>query len=167
MALKTDIRGMVWQYPDLYVAGREQIREYARAVKSGDPASFDEQAAAALGYHAVVAPLTFACKFAFLIQQDFLRHVDIGMETLQILHVDQKFLYHRPILAGDALRGTLYIHSVDERFGADIVVTRSECTDSSGAPVLEAFTTMIGQQVDMSAHLRWDPVSAQHLRAPD
>ena len=35
---------------------------------------------------------------------------------------------------------------MDERFGADIVVTRNVCTNESGELVLEAFTTMMGQQ---------------------
>ena len=39
MALKTDIRGMVWRYPDTFVVGREQIRQYANSVKATDPAS--------------------------------------------------------------------------------------------------------------------------------
>ena len=34
MALKTDIQGMVWKYPDTFVVGREQVRQYAKAVKS-------------------------------------------------------------------------------------------------------------------------------------
>lgn len=167
MALKTDIRGMSWHYPDRFVVGREQIGQYAQAVKASDAATFDDQAARALGYEAVVASMTFAAKLALLIQQDFFRHVDIGMETMQILHVDQKFHYHRPIMAGDTLRGTMYIHSVDERFGADIVVTRSVCTDEAGDLILEAFTTMMGQQGDTSAHLKWDPRTSQHVRAPD
>jgi len=45
MALKTDIRGMVWRYPDTFVVGREQIRQYANSVKATDPASVDEDAA--------------------------------------------------------------------------------------------------------------------------
>ena len=49
MALKTDIRGMVWEYPDTFVVGREQIRQYAKSVKSPDPASIDQEAAAELG----------------------------------------------------------------------------------------------------------------------
>jgi hypothetical protein len=40
----------------------------------------------------------------------------------------------------------LEIHSVDERFGADIVVTRNVCTNDKGELVLEAFTTLMGQQ---------------------
>ena len=37
MALKTDIRGMVWKYPDTFVVGREQVRQYARAVNLLSP----------------------------------------------------------------------------------------------------------------------------------
>ena len=32
MALKTDIRGMVWRYPDYFVVGREQVRDFARSM---------------------------------------------------------------------------------------------------------------------------------------
>src|SRR5262245_40590259 len=113
MALKTDIRGMVWQYPDSYEVGREKIREYAKAVKVEDPASYDEEAAAELGHDAIVAPLTFMATFALLIQQHFFQHVDLGLETMQIVQVDQKFVYHKPVKAGDTLHGTMYVHSVD------------------------------------------------------
>ena len=46
MALKTDIRGMIWRYPDYFVVGREQLRQFAQAVKDRHPAHFDEGAAA-------------------------------------------------------------------------------------------------------------------------
>jgi hypothetical protein len=46
MALKSDISGMSWIYPDYFEIGREQARAYARAIKSDDPACFDEAAAA-------------------------------------------------------------------------------------------------------------------------
>ena len=146
MALKTDIRGMVWKYPDSYEVGREKIREYAGAVQAEDPASFDEEAAAELGHDAIVAPLTFMSTFGLLLQQHFFRHVDIGLETMQIIQVDQKFVYHKPVKAGDRLYGTMYVHSVEERFGADIVVTRNVCTDEAGDVVLEAYTTMMGHR---------------------
>ena len=59
--------------------------------------------------------------FAVMIQRHFFQHVDVGMETMQIVQVDQKFLFHRPIKVGDEVTGTMYVESVDERFGADIV----------------------------------------------
>jgi acyl dehydratase len=164
MALKTDIRGMIWKYPNAYEVGREKIREYARAVKAEDPASYDEDAAAELGYDTLLAPLTFVAAFALQIQKHFFQHVDIGLETMQIVQVDQKFIYHQPIKAGDTLHGTMYVQSVDERFGADIVVTRNVCTNADGEVVLEAYTTVMGQQGDNSAQIKWDAATGQVVR---
>jgi acyl dehydratase len=164
MALKTDIRGMVWKYPDTFVVGREQVRQYAGAVKSTDPATVDEAAAAELGHDALVASLTFVSIFAVMIQNHFFQHVDIGLETLQIIQVDQKFLFHRPIKVGDALTGTMHIESVDERFGADIVTTRNVCADEDGTIVMEAFTTLMGHEGDSSIQAKWDPETGQVIR---
>ncbi|WP_375484425.1 (3R)-hydroxyacyl-ACP dehydratase subunit HadC [uncultured Mycobacterium sp.] len=163
-AIKTDIRGMVWRYPDYFVVGREQIRAFANSIKCDDPASYDEDAAAELGYDNIVAPLTFASIFAKLVQNDFFRHVDTGYETMQIVQVDQKFIYHKPIKAGDKLWARMDIHSVHERFGADIVVTRNLCTNDGGELVLEAYTTLMGQQGEGSAMIRWDRESGQVIR---
>ena len=164
MALKTDIRGMVWKYPDVFVVGREQVRQYARAVKSLDPATHDENAAADLGHDALIAPLTFASIFAVMIQTHFFQHVDVGMETMQIVQVDQKFTFHRPIKVGDALTGTMYVESVDERFGADIVTTRNVCADVDGTVVMEAFTTLMGHEGETSISAKWDPATGQVIR---
>lgn len=164
MAIKTDIRGMVWEYPDTYVVSREKIREFARAIKADDPASLDEKAAAELGYDGLVAPLTFATIFAKLVQSDFMRKVDTGYETMQIVQVDQKFIFHKPILAGEVLHARMEIQSVNERFGADIVVTRNICTNDAGELVLEAYTTMMGHEGNESVELRWDMESGQVVR---
>jgi meromycolic acid (3R)-3-hydroxyacyl-[acyl-carrier protein] dehydratase HadC len=164
MALKIDIRGMVWRYPDCFVVGREQLREFARAIKCDHPAYFDEDAAAELGYDAIVAPVTFVSILAKYVQVDFFRHVDIGMETLLIVQVDQRFVFHKPLLAGDKLWARMDIHSVEERFGADIVVTKNTCTNDDGEVVLEAYTTLMGQHSDGSAKLRWDKESGQVVR---
>ncbi len=73
---------------------------------------------------------------AMMIQRHFFQHVDVGFETMQIVQVDQKFLFHRPIIEGDELRGTMYIDSVDERFGADIVTSRNVLTDDKTGEVV-------------------------------
>jgi acyl dehydratase len=164
MALKTDIRGMIWKYPDYFEVSREQIRQYAISVKAFDPASHDEAAAAALGHDSLVAPLTFSAIFAVMIQRHFFQHVDVGMETMQIVQVDQKFLFHRPIMAGDKLFGTMYVESVDERFGADIVVTRNVCENEKGEVIMEAFTTLMGHEGDNSITAKWDPETGQVVR---
>jgi acyl dehydratase len=164
MALKTDIRGMVWRYPDYFLVGREQLRQFAQSIKNDHPAHSDEDAAAELGHDNIVAPLTFASILAKLVQLDFFRNVDIGMETMQIVQVDQRFVFYKPILAGDKLWARMDIHSVDERFGADIVVTKNLCHDEDGELVLEAYTTLMGQRGEGSAQLKWDKESGQVIR---
>ena len=164
MALKTDIRGMIGRYPDFFVVGREQLRAFAQSIKNDHPAYYREDAAAELGHSAILAPLTFATIFAKLVQLDFFRNVDIGMETLVIVQVDQRFVFLKPIKAGDRLWARMEIQSVDERFGADIVVTKNICTNEQGEPVLEAYTTLMSQYSDGSANLRWDPESGQVVR---
>jgi acyl dehydratase len=167
MALKLDIRGIVHEYPDYFVVGREEIRQYAKAIKADDPASHDEKAAAELGHEAILAPLTFVSTLALLVQQDFFKKYDIGLETMQIVQVDQRFLFHKPIKAGDKLFARMEVHSVDERFGADIVVTHNILTDVDGEMLLEAYTTMMGHEGDHSISVKWDPETGQVMRTAD
>jgi acyl dehydratase len=80
------------------------------------------------------------------------------------VQVDQKFVYHKPIKAGDVLWARMDVQSVDERFGADIVVTKNTCTNQEGDVVLEAYTTMMGHEGDNSIQIKWDAASGQVVR---
>jgi acyl dehydratase len=164
VAINTDIRGLVWEYPDSYVVGREKVREFAAAVKADDPACFDEKAAAELGHDAIVAPPTFVTILGKMVQADFMRKVDTGYETLQMVQVDQKFIFHKPVLAGDELHARMEVESVVERFGADIVVTRNTLTNAHGELVMEAYTTVMGHEGDNSINLKWDKETGQVVR---
>jgi N-terminal half of MaoC dehydratase len=79
-----------------------------------------------------MAPLTFTAVDALLVQQDFFRSVDFGIETTNIVQVDQRFVYHQPMYASDKSWARLETHPVDERFDADIVVTGNVCTNERG-----------------------------------
>ena len=164
MAIKTDVLGMVYDHPDYFIIGREKLREYAAAIKSDDPAHYDEAAAAELGHQALVAPPTFISTLALIMQRDFFRKVDTGFETMQIVQVDQKFLYHKPMLAGDKVWGRMEVISVNERFGADIVQTRNLALDENGDLYLEAYTTLMGHEGDNSVSLKYDTETGQVVR---
>lgn len=165
MALKADIRGMVYKYPEVFVVGREQVKQFTRAVKANDPASLDEAAAAELGHDTLVAGPTFVSIVALLVQQSFFRDVDLGMETMQIIQVDQRFVYHRPIKVGDRLHAELEVKSVENRFNADIVVTRNILSDDDGGVIMEAFTTLMGHEGDNSVSVQYDRETGQVRRA--
>ena len=155
---------MVWEYPDSFEVGREKVREFAKSGKADDPACMDERAAAELGYNAIVAPPTFVTILGKLVQADFMRKVDTGYESLQMVQVDQRFVFHKPIVVGDVLHARMEVESVVERFGADIVVTRNTLTNGHGELVMEAYTTVMGHEGDDSINLKWDMESGQIVR---
>ena len=164
MSLADRLAGAHYRYPDHYDVEREKIREYARAVKAVDPASLDLRAAADLGYDGLVASLTFISVFGHMAISGFFEHCGVTTDDAQIVQVDQKFHFHRPIRVGDALTGTMHIESVDERFGADIVTTRNVCAELDGTVVMEAFTTLMGHEGDNSISAKWDPETGQVIR---
>lgn len=129
-------------YPPLpYEVSREKIREFADAI--GDPAAAFRQLAAAaeLGYPDVVAPPTFAM-IPVLRGLDQLLD-DLGVEYAQVIHVNQRFVYTRPIRAGDRLSTTTTVESVRSAAGNHLVGVRCAIAAKSGEPVCQATATLL------------------------
>ena len=145
MALSSKIVGKHYRYPDHYVVGREKIREYAVAVKNDDPAFHDEQAAADLGHKSLPAPLTFISVFGYQAQSAFFADANVGVKDLQIVQVDQELKFVLPIKAGDKLFCDVYVHSVRQAHGTDIIVTKNIITNEAGDVVQETYTTLAGR----------------------
>lgn len=148
MALSTDIVGMHYRYPDAYEVGREKVREYAVAVKNDAVYFQDEAVAAELGHPALPAPLTFISIFGYTAQFAFFKHANIGIHDAQIVQVDQAFTFVRPIRVGDRLHCDVYVDSVRQAHGTDIIVTKNIITNDKGEVVQEALTTLAGRSGD-------------------
>ena len=136
---------MHYRHPEPYVVGREKIREYADAVKNADPAFHDDAAAAELGHSALPAPLTFISVFGYRAQSAFFADADIGINDMQIVQVDQVLKFVKPIFAGDKLYCDVYVDSIRQSHGADIIVTRNIVTNEAGDVVQETYTTLAGR----------------------
>jgi acyl dehydratase len=67
------------------------------------------------------------------------------------MHRDQKFVFHRPIVANDKLYFDTYLDSVIESHGAVITEIRSEVTDAEGNPVVTSVVTMLGEAAHQDA----------------
>lgn len=139
---------MHYRYPDHYVVGREKIREFAVAVKNDDRAFFDEDAAADLGHKALPAPLTFTSVLGYIAQTSFFEYANIEIKDAKIVQVDQVFKYAKPIFAGDKLYCDVYVDSVRQAHGTDIVVLKNIVTDETGDVLQETFTTLAGRSGD-------------------
>jgi len=145
VALGKDVVGMHYRYPDHYVVEREKVREYATAVKNDDPAFFEEKAAAELGYSALPAPLTFISVFGYKAQSAFFAHANIGIQDEQIVQVDQVLKFLAPIQVGDKLYCDVYVDSIRQAHGTDIIVTKNIVTNEAGDVVQESYTTLAGR----------------------
>ena len=148
MALSSDIVGMHYRYPDHYEVEREKIREFAVAVKHDDPYYFEDDLAADLGYGGLPAPVTFISIFGYKAQRAFFDHADIGIKDANIVQVDQALKFIRPIQEGDKLFCDVYVHSVRQAHGTDIIVTKNLITDEGGELVQESYTTLAGRSED-------------------
>jgi len=143
--MTTEILGMHFRYPDHYEVEREKIREYAVAVQNDDSSFFEEKAAAELGYKGLLAPLTFICVFGYKAQSAFFKYANIAVTDQQIVQVDQVLKFEKPIVAGDKLYCDVYVDSVRESHGTQIVVTKNIITNEVGDIVQETYTTLAGR----------------------
>lgn len=134
--------GNHYRTADAYEVGREKIREYARAVQDEHPAHRSEDAAKALGYDGLLAPLTFFSLVGMLSQRRVLETIATGYDLSQILHTDQVHQYHQPIKAGDRLVCDVYLDSFRQIMGRDMMVTKNVSTNQNNELVQTTYTTL-------------------------
>jgi acyl-CoA thioesterase FadM len=89
--------------------------------------------------------LTFISVFGYQAQTAFFASANIGVTDMQIVQVDQVLKFRRPIHAGDKLYCDVYVDSVRQGHGTDIIVTKNIVTNDSGDVVQETYTTLAGR----------------------
>ncbi len=60
-------------------------------------------------------------------------HANIGITDEQIVQVDQELKFLQPIKAGDKLYCDVYVHSIRQAHGTDIIVTKNIVTNDRTA----------------------------------
>jgi acyl dehydratase len=154
VAIDTSVIGKV-SARRVVVVDRAPVAAFARAVKSRNRVYRDRRAATAAGFTDIPAPPTFAFAMGYWGTYAELQE---GLETVEsnpmfqvmgslgpglILHGEQEFVYHRPVVVGDVLRGDDVIADVYERESEThvmtFVVTETAWTDfETGEPVVTA-----------------------------
>ncbi|AMM33752.1 MaoC family dehydratase N-terminal domain-containing protein [Sinomonas atrocyanea] len=126
MAINPDLAGRVYPPAEVYDVAREKIREFARAVKAGHPAHYEVDAARALGHADLVAPPTFAIIVAQRADAQLIADPESGIDFSRVVHAEQRFTHHRPIVAGDRLTAELHVDTVRAMGGGAMITTRAE-----------------------------------------
>jgi acyl dehydratase len=143
MGVNPQLTGRSYPPTPVYEVGREKIAEFATAIGSDDPAHRDPEAAKALGYPDVIAPPTFAIIVAQRAEAQVVQDPEAGIDWARVVHGEQRFTHHRPIVAGDRLVATSHVDAVREAGGHGMVTTRVEIATEDGEPVSTAVSTMV------------------------
>jgi acyl dehydratase len=98
-------------------------------------------AATAGAYDGGAAPATYPIVLAFEAMNAFLEAESVDL--FRIVHGEQRFAYERPVVPGDVLTATLTVTTLRQIAGNDIIGTRSEITDGSGALVCTTSATLV------------------------
>jgi acyl dehydratase len=115
---------------------RGKVREFARALHNENPIHQDPEAAAAAGFKAIPAPLTFPM-VAMLWRDRDAAIEDLGFDFKRLLHGGITWEYRRPLLVGDEVTVKRKVSKVDQREGKrggtmTFVTIDTELTDADG-----------------------------------
>jgi len=136
MAVDPSLAGRSFPATEPYVVSHEKIREFAAATGSS------------YGGGDAPAPATFPIVVAFRAMTALMEDPEVGIALHRVVHGEQRFVYTRPVVAGDSLRARLTVDSLRQIGGADIIATRSEISDADGNPVCTAFATLVHRGED-------------------
>jgi len=137
--------GRRYEADRLYEVGREKIREFANAVGASDPAHHDEAAARALGYADILAPPTFPIILTMGLELRLMADPELGLDFTRVVHREQRFVHHRPVLAGDRLWTAVIVDAIRVAAGNDLVTTRAEVSAEDGSAVVTAYSTLVAR----------------------
>ncbi|MEU3980196.1 MaoC family dehydratase N-terminal domain-containing protein [Streptomyces sp. NPDC026672] len=148
MALDQSFVGRTYPPTEPYEVGREKIREFAEAVGDTNPVYTDAEAAKAFGHSDVIAPPTFVFSITFRAAGQVIEDPQLGLDYSRVVHGDQRFVYARPVRAGDRLSVVSTIESIKSLAGNDVVDIRGEVHDEAGEHVVTAWTKLVARAAD-------------------
>lgn len=125
---------------------RGKIREFATSLLDDDPVFSDPEAARAVGFDAIPAPLTFSVASAHWREAENVE--TLGLDLRRVLHGEVEWEYLRPLVAGDELTAVRRVADVTKREGKrggvmTFVVVETEYRDAAGEPVVRQRDTII------------------------
>jgi acyl dehydratase len=134
-----------------YEVGREKIREFAEAVGDHNPAYLDPEAAKALGYPDVITPPTFPIIISLPAANQIIADPALGLDWARTVHGDQRFVYERPMRAGDRITATVTVDSVQSRAGNDLINLAAALRTTEGELVCTAYTLIVARGLEADA----------------
>jgi acyl dehydratase len=123
-----------------------RLRFFLDTLGEQNPLYRSEPAARAAGYAATPVPPTYLfCLVLMDAERPFEFLTELKVDLARVLHGEQRFTYHVPVLVGDTLTFKSHVSSVaDKKGGAmTMVVVETEITNQHGARVADTARTIV------------------------
>ena len=127
----------------VHTVSAAKIIEFAHATGASSPLHTDPDAARSAGHADVVAPPTFLVSLAQATEAQYIEDPAAGIDFRRVVHGEETFTLHRPVVAGDRLIPTLTVESVRAAGGHAMVSTRVDLTEESGADVASVRSMLV------------------------
>ncbi len=144
MAINRDFIGREFPPSEPYQIGRELIRNFATAIKDDNPIYHDVEAARAAGHQDLVAPPTFLITLGFR-DRSYMADPTLNLNSAMVVHGEQQFVLHRPVVAGDEVRSQATITNIADAGRNEKMTVESKIIDAAGETIAVAINTLISR----------------------
>lgn len=129
----------VRQAPIVAVVERGRVQNFAAAIGETRPIYTDCEAARAAGHRDVLVPPTFLMGLELERSDTFEVLAEHGVDLSNLLHGEQRFVYHAPVCAGDELTFTARFTDVYAKAGGalEFIVRETRVERDGGEVVAE------------------------------
>jgi acyl dehydratase len=118
----------------VYEITAAKIAEFVAALGDDNPAYEGDSP---------LAPPTLVAMIAFAAWDQMFADPDLELELRRIIHTDQRFIYARPLRAGDRVTATLTIEKVRTRGTTELVSCSIAVQDEAGNVTCTAASTLV------------------------
>jgi acyl dehydratase len=123
-----------------------RLRYFLNTLGEQNPVYRDEAAARAAGYSATPAPPTYLfCLELMDAERPFEFLTELNIDLARVLHGEQRFSYHAPVVVGDTLTFRSRVTDVTDKKGGamTMVVVETAVTNQHGAHVADTARTIV------------------------
>ncbi|HEX9774522.1 MAG TPA: MaoC family dehydratase N-terminal domain-containing protein [Actinomycetota bacterium] len=145
MPLNKSLIGKKYPASAPYEVGRERIKEFAQAIGETNPVYTDEKAAKAAGYPDIIAPPTFLTVLNFRYSPQVIGDPDLGLDYSRVVHGEQSYELHRPVVPGMRLVGEPTITDITARGKNEFFTVEAAISTESGESVATARAVIVSR----------------------
>ena len=123
-----------------------RLRFFLNTLGERNPVYRDEKAARVAGYSAIPVPPTYLfCLELMDNERPFEFLTDLNIDLGRVLHGEQRFTYHAPVVVGDTLTFKSRVTGVTDKKGGamTMVAVETEVTNQDGVRVADTARTIV------------------------